>query len=104
MSLKRILLASLLAALVAFFWGFLSWTKLGWHNAIKFKDGAAVAKVVKENMSEHGIYMWPEGPESMSDTAGMERYEAQAKAGPVLWVMAHPGVQNNSMGAAMALG
>jgi hypothetical protein len=104
MNFKRIVFASLLAAVVAFMWGFLSWTKLTWHNAMKFKDGAAVASVVKQNISEHGIYMWPEGPSSMEDKAGMERYEAEAKAGPVLWVMAHPGVANSSMGAAMGLG
>jgi len=104
MNVKRLLLASLLAAAVAFMWGFLSWTKFTWHNTMKFKDGAAVSKVMKDNTPEHGIYMWPEGPAGMDDKAGMERYEAEAKAGPVLWVMAHPGVQNSSMGSAMALG
>jgi len=104
MNPKRILLASLLAAVVTFMWGFLSWTKLGWHNPEKFKNGAAVAQAIKAAAPEHGIYMWPEGPESMDDEAGMKKYEDELKAGPFVWAMVHPGVQDGGMGKPMVLG
>ena len=104
MNWKRIFTASLIAAAVAFFWGFFSWTLLPWHNPMKFKNSAAVADAVKAGATEHGIYMVPEGAESMSDEAGMKRIEDQLKTGPFIWAIVRPAPTSMNMAGPMVLG
>ncbi len=104
MNWKRILLASLLAAVAAFFWGFVSWTMLPWHNPLKFKNSAAISDAIKAGAPEHGIYMLPEGAESMSDEAGMKRIEAELKTGPFVWAIVRPAPTSMDMGGPMMLG
>jgi hypothetical protein len=103
MNLKNIFVASFAAAVIAFVWGFFSWTMLPWHNPLKFKDSDAVSSVIKANAPEHGIYLLPVGPESMSDEAGMKKYETDVKAGPFVWTMVAPHVPNYSMQVSMGL-
>ncbi len=104
MNWKRILTASLIAAAVAFLWGFISWTILPWHNPMKFKNSAAVADAVKAGATEHGIYMVPESAESMSDEAGMKRIEDQLQSGPFIWAIVRPAPTSSSMAGPMVLG
>ena len=62
MQAMKLLLASLLAAIVSFVWGYVSWMQLGWHDAgtRDFKDEAAVAEVIKDKATKgRGIYMLP---------------------------------------------
>ena len=59
--MKKILLLSVVAGVVMFFWGFISWAVLPWHmtTANKFTDEAAVSQVLKENAPQKGIYFLP---------------------------------------------
>ncbi len=104
MNWKRILLASLLAAVAAFFWGFVSWTMLPWHNPMKFKNSAAVSEAIKAGAPEHGIYMLPEGAESLSDEAGIQRIGEELKTGPFVWAVVRPAPTSMDMGGPMMLG
>ncbi len=104
MNWKRILLASLLAAVVAFFWGFVSWAMLPWHNPMNFKNSAAVSEAIKASAPDHGIYMLPSGAESMSDEAGMKRIEEELKTGPFVWAVVRPAPTSMDMAGPMVLG
>ena len=59
--MTRNLLLSVVAGLVLFVWGFVSWTILPWHNAVanKFTNEAAVSQALKENSPQQGIYFLP---------------------------------------------
>ena len=59
--MKTNLLLSVVAGLVLFVWGFISWAVLPWHNMVanKFTDEAAVARVLKANSPQQGIYFLP---------------------------------------------
>src|SRR5262245_12672403 len=59
--MKRNLLLSLLAGVVLFVWGFVSWVVLPWHMNVakKFADETAVAQFLKQNAPEGGIYYLP---------------------------------------------
>lgn len=107
----KLLFAALLAAVVSFFWGFVSWMLLGWHEAgiRSFKDENAVAEVVKANATQgRGIYMLPGLPEKGMTTTPDEEarvQEAHVKAhseGPYLYAIVRPGKQPWSMGRNLA--
>lgn len=72
--MKRIFIATLVGAVVAFFWGFISWQLLPWHQMNHFKDDAAVAKAISENAPRHGLYVLPrhgdKGPDADAVTEG----------------------------------
>ncbi len=59
--MKTNLLLSVVAGLVLFIWGFISWAVLPWHNMVanKFTDEAAVAQVLKSNAPRQGVYFLP---------------------------------------------
>lgn len=92
--------AVLLAALVSFGWGAVSWMLLSWHqNGMNdFKDEAAVGKVVVENaVRGRGIYMLPYKQEALSFASDAERAETEArheramKEGPYVYAIVRPG-------------
>ncbi|MBT8044192.1 MAG: hypothetical protein KJO79_04505 [Verrucomicrobiae bacterium] len=72
--MKRIILATIAGAIVAFLWGFVSWSILPWHKPDTFTNDEAVAKVIKENAPSHGLYMLPAsgamGPDTVTVTEG----------------------------------
>ena len=59
--MKQNLLLSVLAGMVLFVWGFISWAVLPWHNMVsnKFTNETAVSQVLKENSPQQGIYFLP---------------------------------------------
>lgn len=59
--MKSAILAISLGSLILFFWGFISWTVLPWHNSVanKFIDETAVASTLKSNAPVRGIYYLP---------------------------------------------
>ena len=59
--MKQNLLLSVLAGMVLFVWGFISWAVLPWHNMVsnKFTNEAAVSQVLKENSPQQGVYFLP---------------------------------------------
>ncbi len=96
----KILLAALLAAIVSFAWGFVSWMVIGWHEAgvHDFKDEAAVTEVIKANATQGtGIYMlpFPRKAVSYADPAEQKKLdEAFKKAGadgPYMYAIIRPG-------------
>jgi hypothetical protein len=103
MNWNRILIASLLAAIVAFVWGFLSWALLPWHRPMKFKDSAAVAQAIKANAPDHGIYMIPDWGDDMSDEAA-RKMEEDLKNAPFVWAMVHPAPTDSGMVRPMIFG
>lgn len=108
----KILIGSLLAGLVTFFWGFLSWTALGWHeNGMhSFKSETLVADVIKANAtSGHAIYMLPWMEQPRADTPATEiesikkKSEERMHAGPYMYAIVRPGKAEVSMGNNMIL-
>ena len=59
--MKRILLLSLVAGVLLFVWGVISWAVLPWHMMVanKFTNEAAVSQVLKENAPQRGMYFLP---------------------------------------------
>ena len=57
--LKKLILGAVLGGAVAFGWGAVSWMVLPWHaTTLKtFTDEAAVARVVRQNAPEPGMYL-----------------------------------------------
>ncbi|MGJ8678126.1 MAG: hypothetical protein ACSHX0_11460 [Akkermansiaceae bacterium] len=72
--MKRFLLATILGALVAFIWGYVSWEILSWHKMANFKNPEAVSELILENAPTHDLYMLPapraEGPNVEAITEG----------------------------------
>ena len=70
--MKKNALLSLVAGLVLFVWGFISWAVLPWHMMVanKFTNEAAVSQVLKDNSPQQGVYYLPfsekdHGPEQV---------------------------------------
>jgi len=59
--MQKHLLLSLLAGVVMFVWGFISWAVLPWHMSVanKFTDEAAISIALKANAPTAGIYFLP---------------------------------------------
>lgn len=96
----KLILAALLAAIVSFAWGFVSWTVMGWHDAgrFDFKDEAAVKEVIKANADKGtGMYVlpFPQKAVSYADAAEQQKLDAahkEARAeGPYLYAIVRPG-------------
>jgi hypothetical protein len=104
MNWNRILIASLIAAVVAFVWGFLSWGLMTWHRPMKFKDSAAVGHVLAVNAPEHGIYMLPDAVDDMSDEAAMAKMENDLAIAPFVMATVHPPPTDTGMAKPMILG
>ncbi len=102
----KLLLAALLAAIVSFIWGYVSWMQLGWHEAgmRDFKDESAVAEVIRENATNgRGIYTLPYQRKPQNFASEEEKAQLQAdheKAladGPYLYAIVRPGKMDGSM-------
>lgn len=101
-----------LAALVSFSWGYVSWEVLGWHknNTFGFKNESDVAEVLLKNMEAgSGVYVLPhqgELPSVLPPEEKAEKMAAAARArdeGPYMKAVIRPGKKPFKMGAAMAL-
>lgn len=59
--MKKVLMASVVAGIIMFFWGFVSWTVLSWHQDVshRFSDEAAMEASIKAQAPEAGIYFLP---------------------------------------------
>lgn len=60
-AMNQNVLLSLVAGIVLFVWGFLSWAVLPWHMMVanQFTDEAAVSGVLKANTPRAGVYFLP---------------------------------------------
>lgn len=108
----KFLIGCVLAALVSFTWGYVSWEVLGWHknNTFGFKNEADVAEILLKNVeSGWGVYELPhlgEVPSVLSPEEKAAALAATVKArdeGPYLRAMIRPGKKPFKMGTAMAL-
>jgi len=89
----RILLAALLAAVATFIWGTLSWVVLPLHEASMFNlpEDAVNWEVMKEKMTEKGIYHFPGYPEGeltpQQQESAMEEMTRKYEIGPLIHLM-----------------
>ena len=87
--MKKIILPSLLAAVVVFIWMFISWTVIPWHNMdMKPINDQALIEQMRASMTEPGIYLYPGVPEDQSE-AGMQKWTDMYKAGPLVHFMVY---------------
>lgn len=103
----RFLLACLLAALLVFLWGFVSWTLLPWHNAQfrEFSEEGPVTTAVRLSAGKgSGVYMIP----SMESAARQSRaregqgrpdqvWQAAFDQGPLVLALVRPGPSTRTM-------
>jgi len=61
---KSLLLGTLLGGIIAFFWSWVSWDVLPWHesNLLAFQNEDMVAHAITANTTQSGIYLFPGGP------------------------------------------
>ena len=106
----KLVLGSLLAALVVLGWHFVSWSALGWHenNTFGFANEDVVAEAIADNArSGHGRYMLPhqaEVPSFLHPTEKAERAKKLVEArdeGPFLYAIVRPGKKPWSLTVAM---
>lgn len=92
----RHLLAAFVAAIVVFFWGFMSWAAIGiWDFAFpKPSDEAALVQAMQSSLGGDGAYVVPFMPEGYGqDTedegkkAEFADYEARHRAGPIALIL-----------------
>lgn len=108
----KILIACILAAIVSFGWGFVSWALLDWHqNGVHdFKDEAAVGQVIKDNSTHgYGIYLLPFQRKPLSIGTAEEAkkleadYQSALEKGPYVYAIVRPGKSDMDMVKAMSL-
>jgi hypothetical protein len=98
-----LLIGAVSGGAVAFVWGAISWMALGWHQATfrRFRDEDEVARVLRENAAESGLYSFPEGPEQRPGMTAEERQAAEnavwekMKQGPLVMAV----IQNRGFGS-----
>lgn len=102
----KLILAALLASILSFAWGFVSWTLMGWHEKgmHDFKNEAEVAEVIRANASHgSGIYTlpYPRKAVSYADPAEQkkleEAYQKARTEGPYLYAIVRPGRLERNM-------
>lgn len=87
--MKKVILASFLAAVALFFWGYLFWALLqpifGGIDPVADED--AFGAVLKEHLPEAGTYMLPLSMEAPDLAA----WESRHRSGPIATIMFQPG-------------
>lgn len=82
--MARILLASLIGAVVAFGWGFVAWPMMNLYqsafNTLPNEDVAMTAMKAQDLKS--GLYVFPAPPKNREDTTAMESWRAKYTSGP----------------------
>ncbi|MEE9450979.1 MAG: hypothetical protein V3V72_13100 [Ignavibacteriaceae bacterium] len=87
--MNKLIVPSLITAVVVFIWIFISWTLLPWHNVdIKSIKDQVLLEQMKESLTEPGIYLYPGETEDESDAA-MQEWSDQYKAGPLVHFMVY---------------
>jgi hypothetical protein len=82
--MKRFILATFAGAVIAFFWGYISWEFLPWHPMDTFKNDAAVSQTISDNAPAHGLYILPRHQESGPDAEAITE-------GPFVYAIVRPG-------------
>jgi hypothetical protein len=103
--MKKTILAGIFGGLVLFVWGFLSWAALGLHDGTmrSIPNEDAVAALLKQNLTEKSMYMFPGRPQGKSD-AEMKIFEEKFKAGPMVFMSYDPAGGDMMMMKQMVIG
>lgn len=99
---KSLLLGTILGALMAFLWSWISWELLGWHEKgmLSFQNEDEVSAMVALHTSKDGIYLLPSAPPSEGMTAE-QKTQAQAttmakmQSGPIMFAAVRRGGFNS---------
>ncbi len=91
----RVLLATIVGAIIVFAWGAVSWTVLDWHwNVIRTAPkGDQIAERLKEDLPRSGVYFLPMPPHDPANPGGkvseadQEAWAARHRAGPVAMIL-----------------
>ena len=103
----KIVIAALLAAVGCFFWGYVSWMVLGWHeNGIHgFHEEGGMAEMFSKNaQAGHGVYVLPYLEHAPRDAtpeeklAVQDKYQKAMDDGPYVYAVVRPGKSHYSMG------
>lgn len=89
--MSKVLISSLLAAVLMFAWGAVSWMALPFHqqSLLRFSDEIVVAQALQQNSAQSGLYLLPNPHYATSNTHPEISVKATAdamqrmKAGPV---------------------
>jgi hypothetical protein len=89
--MKRLVIGSLVAAVVMFFWGFVFWQVLPAKFAVMkgVPNDAEVMEVLKKNLPESGVYLAPypdEAALSGDNKAAREELAKRHEAGPLVQI------------------
>lgn len=107
---KKVVLASVFAAVVLFVWGMVSWMVLPWHNShlLSFTNEHAVVKMIKEYAPTSGMYLIPHFDEAhtASQTPGEMQHENHTVASkePMLFMSVYLPGMGDSMTQNMIIG
>ncbi len=85
MNIKRVILASVVGAIVAFIWTLASWMALSWHDIDfrSFADDKPVAQTIMSQTTDSGIYMLPNAdPDAHNDPEKHAQWISDAAKGP----------------------
>lgn len=93
----RSISAAIVGSIIVFFWGFLSWTIMDWHQPREFEQAEKFRNAVATIAPKHGIYMLPGNTED--GKIDIEKREQ----GPFVYAVVRPGARDDlSMTRAMA--
>jgi hypothetical protein len=83
--MNRMLIGGIVAAIVLFAWGVISWMFIPWHAAtfstLPHED--LLMQTLGDHLSESGVYWFPNTPADMSDAAAVEAFNEKHRAGPL---------------------
>lgn len=94
----RIVIGTILGAIVFFIWGFLAWVVLGIHSGTinYIDDEPRVAQVLRESIDQPGVYWFPKFPEGHEQATGeqreamMKQWQDKHREGPIGFLSFHP--------------
>lgn len=95
--MARVLLATLIGAIIVFMWGFVSWAALQLYQDAfpSLPNESAVTAMLNENLPESGAYIFPGMPEHTPDMTEAEQnavfaeWEARHERGPIGMILFH---------------
>lgn len=100
MSIKKVILASLIGGFVVFMWNSISWTVLPFHAATleTIPEQSLNHESMLKSMPEAGIYHYPGYPADSSQVA-LDAVNAKSEAGPLITLMVYKpsGIEEISM-------
>jgi hypothetical protein len=89
--MKRILISTVVVAVILFMWGFVAWAATPMHRTSgwAFDDETAVGAVLKENAPVAGTYWIPAPPQSGASAEALGAWTSAHESGPLALVMVH---------------